>query len=170
MDVTKLKQKHKIEEDTPWDDEPTETSKELAPVPVGYDDHIILEDGTEIINGKTYRPNQFKPGNREFEKRQNVTGTAPKIAIRKALEATSLRSLKYAVCTAGVERFMQEMNLLEGKDFITAFLSIAPYCMPKIAAVDFKSGETEAIPLEGRVHTITIKDFRTGVTTIINDD
>ena len=44
----------------------------------------------------------------------------------------------------GLERFEQELNSLEGKQFVDAFLNLLEYHKPKLARVDVNnSGETK---------------------------
>lgn len=168
MNLSKLKQLHSIEDDD------LELAEELVVAGgqsttyvSGMD--IALQPGDEIIDGKLYKAYQFKPGNSMHKLRKE--GARDATVQREVQEIHDLRMFKHWARTHGIQRCLEEIQKLEGKDFITAFLNIIPYALPKIAAVESKSSD-EIIPIDAHQnqHTITVKDFRTGLITTIQEE
>lgn len=128
---------------------------------------LKLEEGDEVIDGKLYRAYQFKPGNDRWKNKPSKSDHPTKLN----LSIKDRKHFKAWMMTEGLEKVMNEMAALEGKDYITVFLALVPYAMPKIAAVEHKTGE-ETINLDKiqRTHTITIKDMRTGKSKVIRDE
>jgi|SRR5882724_3536269 len=124
-----------------------------------------------IIDGKEYKAHYFKPGNTYTTNRTGFKDE--KRIITKVNNAKDLKQMKLWCRTYGVTRVMMMMERMSDSDFFKAFVFIAPYCLPKIAAVENKSSDdTHAIDSyqKDKVHTITVKDMRTGMRIEIPDE
>lgn len=167
MDLNKLKQKHNIA-----DEDEVEYAEEVKPTdltPSVYTQHILPEEGDEIIDGKLYRKWQFKPGNDAHAKRKE--GPRQSTTMKYAISIKDKRMFRNWMSTVGLERALTELQLLEGKDYLTAYLALAPYAMPKIASVEYKTSDDVSTEIGDRqTHTITIRDMRSGTVKVINDE
>lgn len=124
-----------------------------------------------VIDGKEYKAHYFKPGNTLAKNRLGTREDKP--IITKVAKSKDLRELRSWCRTYGVSRVMAMMETMSDSDFFKAFVFIAPYALPKIAAVENKSSDdTHAIDSyqKDNVHTITVKDMRTGTRMEIADE
>ncbi len=103
---------------------------------------------------------RFQKGNNLGGRRKGVLNKNTQL--KQSLSLHGWKELKDYVETHGISRFIAEMERLEGKDYIIAFLGILPYVKPKIANISYYQDEPGS---KGRIeaqHTITIKDMRDG--------
>lgn len=164
MNLTKLKQLHSIEDEEDEDEliPPAKTPRQSPVIKEVADNKVTMEvalrEGDEIINGKLYPAHQFKPGNTASANRRGVQSATIQ---KMALGIRDMRMFKHFMRTAGVERAINEMMALEGKDYLTAFIAMVPYALPKIASVEYKSDDAVNIDEhQKQQHTVIIKDMR----------
>lgn len=138
-----------------------------------------------VIDGREYKSNQFKPGNSHKltdadRQKAHIAASGP----RKPLTQHNIKAMQYRITnmqdmrsfrhwarTYGISRVMEMMETLNDSDFFKAFVFIAPYTMPKIAAVEHRSSDEIPIAdVKEQPHTITIRDMRTNKSIIINDE
>ena len=182
MDINKLRQLHPIEDEV---DDILDVAEELGLPAVDLTPRpkqvvkevsggkamleVTLEEGDEIIDGKLYKANQFKPGNKAHSKAVMHTGPRNETIQRKMWQIRDRRAFKHFMSTVVMERTMDALMELEGKDLITAFISLAPYCLPKIATVEFKSDDPISIDefQKSKQSVVIIKSMSTGLTKTI---
>jgi hypothetical protein len=160
---------------------------EVEPTVLGYDDDgepILAEPqkgiGTVTINGKEYKKGQFKPGNKVSGNRAILSREGQKTDAEIERQLTNkldkiegtrknLTIFRGFMRTYGVARMMRIMEHLGDEDFMKTFIFMAPYCLPKIASVDYR-GDDEKAATEGKkatTHVITVRNMNTGITTEI---
>lgn len=165
MNLDKLRKVHgivdmEIEDDTTVIKEVTDSSVTME---------VALQPGDEIIDGKLYKSYQFKPGNEAHKNRRG--GMQEGTAMKYAISIKDKRMFRHWMSTAGLEKALMALQMLEGKDYLTAYLALAPYAMPKIASVEYKTSDDISTEIGGtQTHTITIRDMRTGTSKVINDE
>lgn len=117
-----------------------------------------LPDGMLRLPGNKVR---FQKGNDLGGRRKGVLNKNTQM--KQSLSLHSWKELKDYVETHGISRFIAEMERLEGKDYIIAFLGILPYVRGKIGNIPHEDepGKKRSLELN---HTITIKDMRDGST------
>jgi hypothetical protein len=76
-----------------------------------------------------------------FEKGKNKTGGRKKGLPNK--KTAILDTFAQSVVDGGMEKFKKELNKLEGKDFVNAYLSLFEYVKPKLSRMEMKA-EVEA--------------------------
>jgi len=109
------------------------------------------------------------PGNKvRFQKGNDLGGRRKGVLnkntqLKQNLSLHSWKELKDYVETHGISRFIAEMERLEGKDYIIAFLGILPYIRGKVGNIPYEDepGKKRGFKLN---HTITIRDMRDGST------
>lgn len=89
--------------------------------------------------------------------------------LREAIAVNDWKQLKLYMSTLGIQRYMMELDKLEGKDYITAFMAILPFVKGKIANVDAFAEDEEEGKKKQINHTITIKDMRNGTERILQE-
>ena len=156
----------------------------LIPITFGYRINTLISMdinklkihiGAELIEGKAYLPHEFKPGNTlGGDSRKGLTfATLKERTEMRMQKVKNLPTFKRLIATEGIERVWNIMQRLDDLDFLRTFILIAPYCLPKIAAVEHRSTDyndnDNITELKEITHTIVVKDFRTGLTTAIND-
>ena len=121
-------------------------------------------DGTkyEIINGRVfYTPTgrwRFVPGNKLGEKARGVQ--QQKLPdLRKDLNVSNWNKLKDFINNEGIEKFVEEMQQLDGREYIAAYLGIVPFVKGKIANKTEDRDDVQK-KIDKRTHTITIRDMR----------
>jgi len=80
------------------------------------------------------------------------------------------KAFKHKVQTVGLTRLWLIMENLPDLQFLQTMIAVMPYAIPKIASIearDDKGNEIHNIDDAQQVHTITIKDMRTGQSTTI---
>ena len=109
------------------------------------------------------------PGNKvRFQKGNDLGGRRKGVLnkntqLKQGLSLNNWKELKGYIETVGISRFVADMERLEGKDFIVAFLGILPYVKPKIANIPFEDEQGNK-PTLAMNHTVTIRDMRDGST------
>jgi len=137
-----------------------------------------LEDGTEIIDGKEYKPYQFKPGNkgsvvREAKRKVKEAELAkvdPANLITIVRKAKDVREIRIWAKTYGMTRMLQIMENSSDGDFVKLFTLMAPYLLPRLNAVDFKEGNLSEKNAAKAEHTVTVKDMTKNKTYKIADE
>ena len=127
---------------------------------------IIDEDSGELLPNN--KPWQFKKGH-------NLATGRPKGSLNKTTELMNefgiddVKKLKKYMDSIGISRFIKEMESLEGKDYIVAYLGLLPYVRGKVANIEVSEEEGTSKRLQ-TTHTITIKDMRNNTTSSIELD
>ncbi len=75
--------------------------------------------------------------------------------------ASDFKQLKKYITTLGVQKFVDALEQLEGKEYITAYIAILPYVKGKIANVD-ASDEEDKPNKHNITHTVTVKNMMDG--------
>jgi len=122
---------------------------------------------SETINSREYKPWQFKPGN----KAATVNKGQPKrsTVIAQSLDIKDLKQFKIFLRTYGISLATEIMMNMHGPEFIKVFVSLAPYALPRIKAEQYRDEDNIQSVGKQQTHTITLKDFRTGLTTVIEE-
>ena len=126
-------------------------------------------DAIEIIKGKEYKPWHFKPGNKAASINK---GQAKASTIKaQALTIIDRKQFKIWVNTYGLTRIMAIMETMNDTDFLKAIFQVMPYCLPKLASVQYRDEEDNIHSIAGNLsnHTITIKDMNNGTIAVIED-
>lgn len=186
MNLNKLKQLHSIPDEDEVDDiieaaeeldlPVVELASKTRPVvkEVSGDRalmEVVLEPGDEIIEGKLYKAHMFKPGNKAHTGRQE--GPRDSTIARKMWNIKDRRMMKHFMSTVGVEKAMDILMDMDGKDYFAGFVALVPYFMPKIASVEFKSDDTHSIDeyqKKSKQSVVIIRNMSTGTERRINTD
>lgn len=176
MNLTKLKQLHSIEDDEIEEaEEVVDTPSRTKPVVKEVVDgkatlEVALEDGDEIINGKLYKSYMFKPGNSAYTKRQEGPRDT---TIQKIMWGIKdRRAFKHFMGTAAMDKAIDCLMELEGKDYLSAYIALVPYALPKIATIEYKSDEPISIDehQKKKQSVVIIRNMSTGLERRINTD
>ena len=126
---------------------------------------IIDEDSGEIMPDKSSnKPWLFKKGTPKPEGSGRQKGQLNKTTqLLNEIGITNVKQLKKYMDGVGVARFIKELEQLEGKDYIVAYLGLLPYVRGKVANVEVIDDEDRVHKLT-TTHTVTIRDMRDGST------
>ena len=72
-----------------------------------------------------------------FEKGKNKTGGREKGTPNK--RTLIIDTFAKSICEGGMDKFEKELNELEGKDYVSAFLSLFEYVKPKLSRMEMKA-------------------------------
>ena len=123
---------------------------------------IIDEDSGELLpDNKQDKPWLFKKGNSAGGRNKGSLNKTTQLL--NEIGITNVKQLKKYMDGVGVARFIKELEQLEGKDYIVAYLGLLPYVRGKVANVEVIDDEDRVHKLT-TTHTVTIRDMRDGST------
>ncbi len=116
---------------------------------------------TPLPEGMMRLPNnkvRFQKGNDLGGRRKGVLNK--NTLLKHELSIQNWNDLKGFIEGEGISRFIDQMEALDGKDYIIAYLGILPYVKPKIANIEVREDNDK--PKFDKNHTITIRDMTKG--------
>ena len=124
----------------------------------------------EVIDKRKHLPHAFTKGNTASVGigRKGLTDKTISKQLMHVVE--DKRAFKQKFNTVGLTRLWLCLEQLPDNDYVRCAIAILPYMLPKMASVEVRDEEGNKIHNiddAQQVHTITIKDMRTGQQTTI---